>query len=76
VLAGKITAIILALFFLFITVVYNYSPARLIFVSGPDQRLPKAMSHANKARGAGTSGTGAEPLPAGAGRHRATGADG
>jgi glutamate:GABA antiporter len=48
--AGKITAIILALFFLFITVVYNYSFARLIFVSGLDQRLPKAMSHVNKAR--------------------------
>jgi glutamate:GABA antiporter len=48
--AGKITAIILALFFLFITVVYNYSFARLIFVSGLDQRLPKAMSHVNEAR--------------------------
>jgi amino acid transporter len=48
--AGKITAIILALFFLFITVVYNYSFARLIFVSGLDQRLPKAMSHVNKNR--------------------------
>jgi len=48
--AGKIAAIILALFFLFITVVYNYSFARLIFVSGLDQRLPRAMSHVNKAR--------------------------
>src|SRR6266851_3929066 len=48
--AGKLTAIIFALFFLFITVVYNYSFARLIFVSGLDQRLPKAMSHVNKAR--------------------------
>jgi amino acid transporter len=48
--AGKITAIILALFFLFITVVYNYSFARLIFVSGLDRRLPKAMSHVNKAK--------------------------
>jgi len=48
--AGKITAIILALFFLFITVVYNYSFARLIFVSGLDQRLPPAMSHVNKAK--------------------------
>jgi len=48
--AGKITAVVLALFFLFITVVYNYSFARLIFVSGLDQRLPKAMSHVNKAR--------------------------
>jgi len=48
--AGKITAIVLALFFLFITVVYNYTFARLIFVSGLDQRLPKTMSHVNKAR--------------------------
>jgi amino acid transporter len=48
--AGKVTAVILALFFLFITVVYNYSFARLIFVSGLDRRLPKAMSHVNKAR--------------------------
>src|SRR5262250_747027 len=48
--AGKITAIVLALFFLFITVVYNYSFARLIFVSGLDQRLPPAMSHVNKAK--------------------------
>jgi glutamate:GABA antiporter len=47
---GKITAIVLALFFLFITVVYNYSFARLIFVSGLDRRLPRAMSHVNKAR--------------------------
>jgi amino acid transporter len=48
--AGKITAVILALFFLFITVVYNYSFARLIFVSGLDRRLPARMSHVNKAR--------------------------
>jgi amino acid transporter len=48
--AGKIAAIILALFFLFITVVYNYSFARLIFVSGLDRRLPRAMSHVNSAR--------------------------
>jgi amino acid transporter len=47
---GKITALILALFFLFITVVYNYSFARLIFVSGLDRRLPAAMSHVNKAK--------------------------
>src|SRR6516165_5464353 len=47
---GKITALVLALFFLFITVVYNYSFARLIFVSGLDQRLPPAMSHVNKAK--------------------------
>jgi glutamate:GABA antiporter len=48
--AGKITALIMALFFLFITVVYNYSFARLIFVSGLDRRLPRAMSHVNSAR--------------------------
>jgi glutamate:GABA antiporter len=48
--AGKVTALILALFFLFITVVYNYSFARLIFVSGLDRRLPRAMSHVNAAR--------------------------
>lgn len=48
--AGKVTAVVLALFFLFITVVYNYSFARLIFVSGLDRRLPPAMSHVNKAR--------------------------
>jgi amino acid transporter len=47
---GKIIALVLALFFLFITVVYNYSFARLIFVSGLDRRLPKAMSHVNKAK--------------------------
>jgi glutamate:GABA antiporter len=48
--AGKITALVLALFFMFITVVYNYSFARLIFVSGLDRRLPPAMSHVNKAK--------------------------
>ena len=48
--AGKLTALVLALFFLFITVVYNYSFARLIFVSGLDRRLPAAMSHVNRAR--------------------------
>jgi glutamate:GABA antiporter len=48
--AGKITALILALFFLFITVVYNYSFARLIFVSGLDRRLPAAVSNVNSAR--------------------------
>jgi lipid-A-disaccharide synthase-like uncharacterized protein len=45
---GKITALILALFFIFITVVYNYSFARLIFVSGLDERLPAVMSHVNR----------------------------
>jgi glutamate:GABA antiporter len=45
---GKLVALILAGFFLFITVVYNYSFARLIFVSGLDRRLPAAMSHVNE----------------------------
>jgi hypothetical protein len=44
---GNLVALILAGFFLFITVVYNYSFARLIFVSGLDRRLPKAMTHVN-----------------------------
>jgi amino acid transporter len=35
-------------FFLFITVVYNYSFARLLFVSGLDRRLPAAMSRVNR----------------------------
>jgi glutamate:GABA antiporter len=48
--AGKITALVLALFFLFITVVYNYSFARLIFVSGLDRRLPPVMSRVNAAK--------------------------
>jgi amino acid transporter len=48
--AGEATALVLALFFLFITVVYNYSFARLIFVSGLDRRLPGIMSHVNSAR--------------------------
>jgi amino acid transporter len=37
-------------FFLFITVVYNYSFARLLFISGLDRRLPPAVSKVNKAR--------------------------
>jgi glutamate:GABA antiporter len=48
--AGKVTALVLALFFLFITVVYNYSFARLIFVSGLDRRLPAVVSNVNSAR--------------------------
>jgi glutamate:GABA antiporter len=44
---GDLVALILAGSFLFITVVYNYSFARLIFVSGLDRRLPRAMSHVN-----------------------------
>jgi len=45
---GKVVAILLAAFFLFITVVYNFSFARLVFVSGLDQKLPAAMAKVNK----------------------------
>jgi amino acid transporter len=37
-------------FFIFITVVYNYSFARLLFVSGLDRRLPPGISRVNAAR--------------------------
>ena len=37
-------------FFVFITVVYNYSFARLLFVSGLDRRLPPAISRVNRVR--------------------------
>jgi glutamate:GABA antiporter len=47
---GDVVALILAGFFLFITVVYNYSFARLIFVSGLDRRLPRALSHVNASK--------------------------
>ncbi|HEY7488311.1 MAG TPA: APC family permease [Streptosporangiaceae bacterium] len=47
---GKAVALILAAMFFIITVVYNYSFARLIFVSGLDRRLPAVMSHVNKAK--------------------------
>lgn len=45
---GKLVAVLLAAFFLFITVVYNFSFARLVFVSGLDQTLPAAMAKVNK----------------------------
>jgi len=45
---AKLVALVFAAFFLFITVVYNYSFARLVFVSGLDQRLPEAMGRVNK----------------------------
>jgi amino acid transporter len=45
---GKLVAILLAAFFLFITVVYNFSFARLVFVSGLDRKLPSAMAKVNK----------------------------
>jgi amino acid transporter len=37
-------------FFLFITVVYSYSFARLLFVSGLDRRLPAVVSKVNRYR--------------------------
>lgn len=40
---GDLVALILAGFFLFIAVVYSYSFARLIFVSGLDRRLPRVV---------------------------------
>jgi amino acid transporter len=46
--AGNLVALILAAFFLFITVVYNYSFARLVFVSGLDRALPAAMARVNR----------------------------
>ena len=45
---GKLVAVLFAAFFLFITVVYNFSFARLVFVSGLDQTLPAAMAKVNK----------------------------
>ncbi|MGZ4505333.1 MAG: APC family permease [Nocardioidaceae bacterium] len=45
---AKVVAVIFAAFFLFITVVYNYSFARLVFVSGLDKRLPQAMARVNR----------------------------
>jgi amino acid transporter len=47
---GKLVALMLAAAFFVITVVYNYSFARLIFVSGLDRRLPRAVSHVNAAK--------------------------
>jgi amino acid transporter len=48
---GWIVGLIISAFFVFITVVYNFSFARLLFVSGLDRRLPPAVSkvNANKA---------------------------
>jgi glutamate:GABA antiporter len=37
-------------FFIFITVVYSYSFARLLFVSGLDRRMPPALSRVNRYR--------------------------
>jgi len=44
---GAIVDIIFIGFFIFVTVVYNYSFGRLVFVSGLDRRLPTWMSKVN-----------------------------
>ena len=44
---GAIVDIIFIGFYIFVTVVYNYSFGRLIFVSGLDRRLPTWMSKVN-----------------------------
>jgi amino acid transporter len=49
-LAEWIVGLIVIGFFIFITVVYNYSFARLLFVSGLDRRLPPAVSKVNSQR--------------------------
>lgn len=45
-----IVGLIIIGFFIFITVVYNYSFARLLFVSGLDRRLPPVVSKVNRNR--------------------------
>jgi glutamate:GABA antiporter len=47
---GDLVTLIFIGFFLFNTAVYNYSFARLLFVSGLDRRLPAAMSRVNANR--------------------------
>ncbi|MGH2449349.1 MAG: APC family permease [Chloroflexota bacterium] len=47
VVAEWVVGLILIGFFVFITVVYNYSFARLLFVSGLDKRLPPAITKVN-----------------------------
>ena len=46
--AGKIMALILAWFFLSNCAIYNYSFARLLFVSGLEKRLPHQIAKVNK----------------------------
>jgi glutamate:GABA antiporter len=48
--AGSITAICIMSFFVVTTVVYNLSYARLLFVAGIDQRLPRSIGMLNKNR--------------------------
>src|ERR1700736_962491 len=45
---STVVTLILIAFFLFNTTVYNYSFARLLFVSGLDRRLPQAMGRVNR----------------------------
>ena len=45
---GKITAGVLVWFFLSNCAIYNYSFARLLFVSGLEKRLPAKIGHVNK----------------------------
>src|SRR3981081_4570476 len=45
--AGVVTLVMVA-FFIFNTTVYNYSFARLLFVSGLDRRLPAALARVNR----------------------------
>ncbi len=47
---GLLVTLVFIGFFVFATTVYNYSFARLIFVSGLDRRLPAFMSRLNKSR--------------------------
>jgi len=47
-LAGNIMALILAWFFLSNCAIYNYSFARLLFVSGLEKRLPHQIGQVNK----------------------------
>src|SRR5437868_1593071 len=52
--AGKVLGVVVNLvfigFFIFNTVVYNYSFGRLLFVSGLDRRMPTVMSRVNANR--------------------------
>lgn len=49
-LVSGVVGLIFIGFFVFITVVYSFSFARLLFVSGLDRRLPPALSRVNRAR--------------------------
>jgi amino acid transporter len=47
-IVSAIVGVIFISFFVFITVVYSFSFARLLFVSGLDRRLPPALSRVNR----------------------------